>query len=118
MERIGVRARLPPERRREYEHASSTAAAEQSEGISLKQPAQMPGPQPGASDAPARRRTPTAAVRRQYRCDHCPLHPPPAVGSRHKPEPSALLAHYNTIYRAKLERSPNRKLQMLLSVQR
>src|SRR5438132_4605464 len=117
MVRIGVRPRLPPARRRAYEHASSRVAAVQSGPISLKQPAQMPGLQPQASGAPARRRIPTAAARRQCRCDHCPP-PSPAAGSKHKPEPSALLAHYNAICRAKRERSPNRKLQMLLSAQR
>src|SRR2546430_11041991 len=117
MVRIGVRPRLPPARHRAYEHASSRVAAVQSGPISLKQPAEMPGLQPQASGAPARRRIPTAAARRQCRCDHCPP-PSPAAGSKHKPEPSALLAHYNAICRAKRERSPNRKLQMLLSAQR
>ena len=70
--------------------SSSKVAAVQSGEISRQQPAQMPGLQPLASAVLARRQTPTTAARQQYRCDHCPPLPSPAVDSRHKPEPSAL----------------------------
>src|SRR5208282_32083 len=115
MARIGVRPRLPSTLRRVYEYASSRVAAVQSGAISPQQPAQMPGLQAYASAVPAQRKTPTAAARLQYQCGRCPPLLSPAVGSRHMPEPSVLLAHYDTIYRAKREQSQNRKLQMLLS---
>src|SRR5216684_1982221 len=108
---IGVRPRLPPARRRAYEHASSRVAAIQSEAISLRQPTQMPRLRLHASGVLARPQTLTAAARRQYRCDHCPPLPSPAVGSRHKPEPSARLAGYYAKYPTRRERSPNRKQQ-------
>src|SRR5260370_5927697 len=115
MVRIGVRPRLPPARRRAYEHASSKVAAVRPGGISLKQPAQMTRLQGHASASGARPPRPRAAARRQYRRDRCPPLQSLAVGARHKPEPNALLAHSDAIYRAKREQSPNRKLQMLLS---
>src|SRR5882762_11580807 len=115
MVRIGVRRRLPPARRHASEPASSRVAEVRSGGISLKQPAQMPGLQPHASGAPARRRTPTGAARRRYRRDRCPPPQSLAAGARHKPEPSALPAGYNARHRATQTQSPNRKLQTLLS---
>src|ERR1700692_4272854 len=118
MVRRGVRRGLPSAHRRACEHASSKVAAVRSAGISPQPPAQMPEPQPDASAVLARRKIPTAAALRRYRCDRCPPPQSRAVGSTHKPEPSALLRHYDAIYRAKREQSPNRKLQMLLSAQR
>src|SRR5260370_23757398 len=114
MERIGVQPRLPPARRCAHEHASNRVAAVRSGGISLKQPAQMPVLQPRASGAPARRRIPTGAARRQYRRDHCPPPQSLAVGARHKPEPSALPAGCHARRRATQTLSPNRKVRMLL----
>src|SRR5260370_26824458 len=108
MVRIGVRPRLPPARRRAYEHASSRVAATQSEAISLRQPTQMPRLRLHASGVLARRQTLTAAARRQYRCDLCPPLLSPAVVSRHKPEPSELLAHHDTSCRVKPEPLPHR----------
>src|SRR5271166_6242557 len=118
MECIEVRPPPPPERSRVYEHASSKVAAIQSGEISQRPPAQMPGLQRHASAVLTRRETPTEAARRRYRCDRYPPLPLPAAGSRHKPEPSAILARSYARYQAKPERSPNRKLQMLLSAQR
>src|ERR1700723_1894046 len=118
MGRIEVRPRLLPAQRRAYEHVSSRVAAAQSGGTSRQPPAQMPELQPYASAVLARRKIPATEARRQYRRDRCPPLPSPAVGSRHKPKPSAPLAHYYASYRAKRERLPTRKRQMLLSAQR
>src|SRR5260221_10499935 len=118
MVRIEVRGRLQLARRRAFEPASSRAAAVQSGATSPKQPAQMPGLQLNASGAPARRRIPTAAARRQYRRDRCPPPQSLAVGARHRPEPSALPAGYDARHRATQTQSPNRKLQMQLLAQR
>src|ERR1700692_2527444 len=118
MGRIEVQPRLLPARRRAHGHASSRGATVQWVEISLRQPAQMPRLQPYASAVRARRKTPTTEARRQYRCDRCPPLQSPAVGSTHKPEPSALPAHYYARHRAKRERSPSRKIQMLLSAPR
>src|SRR6266404_5419009 len=115
MVRIKVRRRLQLACCHASEPASSRVAVVQSGGISLKQPAQMPGLQPHASGAPARRRIPTGAARRRYRRDRCPPPQSLTVGARHKPEPSALPAGYNARHRATQTQSPNRKLQMLLS---
>src|SRR6202035_649072 len=115
MGRIEVQPPLPPAQRRACERASSRGATVQWVEISLRQPAQMPRLQPYASAVRARRKRPTTEARRQYRCDRCPPLQSPAVGSTQIPEPSALLAHYYARHRAKRERSPNRKIQMLLS---
>src|ERR1700730_13196021 len=109
MERIGLRTPSPPGRRRAHERASRTMAAAQSGAISLQQLAQMPRLQPCASAVLAPRQTPTAGAHRQYRCDHFPPLPSLAVGSKHKPEPNALLLRYDAIYLTEPERSRNRK---------
>src|ERR1700680_4865174 len=115
MVHIEVRGRLQPARRRAFEPASSRVAAVRSGAISPQQPTQMPWLQRHASVSKARLQTPTAAARRQYRCDRCPPLRSPEVGARHTPEPSALPAGYNARHRATQTQSPNRKLQMLLS---
>src|SRR6516225_9112278 len=75
MEGIGIRLRLSPGCRRVCEHASSKAGAIRSVAISLQWPVQMPRQQPHATDGQARRKTPTAAERQQYRCDRYRLLP-------------------------------------------
>ena len=113
-----MKPRWSPVQRRAHERASSKVEAIQSEVISLQQPLQMLTLQLYASAVPAPRQTPPAAARQQYRCDHCPPLLSPTVGSRRKPEPSALLLHDNAIDRAKPEQSPSHKMQMLISAQR
>src|SRR3984957_18763731 len=118
MERKGVRQRLPRARRRANEHASNKVAAAQSGAISLQRLVQMRGPQWHASAVLARQLTQAKEPPRHFLGGPGPPLPPRAVGSIHKPEPSAPLLHYFAICRAKRGRSPNHKLRMLLSAQR
>src|SRR5215469_2606294 len=74
--------------------------------------------QPRASVLLARQRKPIGAGCPQYQCDRCPRLLSLAAGAKHKLKPSALPPDYNAEHLATRGQLPNRKLQMLLLVQR
>src|SRR5579859_4668264 len=110
MARIEVRGRLQPAHRRGRVYASSRVPAERSGGISLKQLTQMPGLKRHASGATAPRWIRIGGARREYRRARCPPRLLPGAGSKHKPEPNALLAECDARRRTTQTQSPNRKV--------